>query len=434
MSRLIRTLLALVLAAVPLLSAAAATAAPPPVRVLVYSATYGFRHASIDTGTKQFAKLDALAGYEVDRTTDPAKINRRNLARYDVLVFLNATGEHPFSASQKVAMMDWVNKGGGFVATHASADGNYYWPEYGNLLGAYFLAHPHTGNATNNVEDPKSPLVSHLPKRYTLNEEYYRFQLDPRPNVHVLTSLDETTAGRYSATYIDDQPTTWCQKVGRGRSFYTGWGHFDASFTNADVWKMLVKAVDWAAARRDANCSPTVPVPSTRRQAESAQAIAFAETASSDQVGAEAVVSKVQNQAHLRFDNVNFDRVKSIRVKVAGMTMAQPKPYHAPVSTPALGGTIRLRLDSVGDGKKATSCPFAGHCEQNGDIAATTVARGSGWQTIDIPVKGMRGLHDLFLVFTEPTVDGPLAPSRLFVPEATDQAYLMSVDWVQVIR
>ena len=442
MQRLSRALVVVLLVLASVGSTAVLASPPPqmapPIRVLAYSATYGFRHASIDTAVAELRKLNDFynAGitYDVDVTTDPAKINGRNLSRYDVLFFVNATGEHPFSAAQRTAMMSWIRSGGGFVATHASADGNYYWPEYGNLVGAYFLAHPHTGEAVNKVEDRRSPFVSHLPARYTINEEYYRFQLDPRPNVHVLTSLDKSTAGTASGqTYVEDQPTTWCQRVGRGRSFYTAWGHFDASFTNPDVWRMLVTAIDWGAGRRAASCAPTVPVPTGRRQAEDASQIAFAETATSDQAGAEVVVSKVLNQGYLRFDDINLDGLKSLRVKVAGMTMAQPKPYHVPVSPPALGGTIRLRLDSVGDGKKAASCPFAGHCEQKGDVATATVERGSAWHTVDIPLSGKRGVHDIFLVFTEPMINGAAA-TRLFVPEATDSAYLMSVDWVRPIR
>lgn len=405
------------------------------IDVLVYSATYGFRHASIDTANARFAELgDSSDEFEVDLTTDPSRISREGLAPYDVLLFLNATGEHPFSDEQRRAMLDWIDAGNGFVATHASADGNYHWSEFGDLLGAYFLAHPHTGVATNDIEDPDHPLVAHLPERYELEEEYYRFQLDPRPNVHVLTSLDRSTAGQTGQTYVEAQPTTWCQEYGGGRSFYTSWGHFDASFENPDVWHMLLQGIRWADGRFDADCTPTEPVPEGRLQAEDADQIAFGHKETSTEEGAEQVVTEILNQGHLLFRDVDLTGVDQLRVHLSVETAPEPEPYHIPQATPAWGGTIHVRLGGVNDGQADPDggCPFAGQCTPAEDVATIEVAQDApGWKTLSADLSDVEGRHDLTLVFTE-QLSEDLAGTRIFVPELTNERYLFSVDWVEL--
>lgn len=419
----LRLLLALAIVTA-LLAPASAGAAADPINVLVYSATYGFRHGSIDTAKKQFTALGKTAQFDVTLSEDPSVISGKGLRPFDVVVFLNATGEHPFSGTQRRAFLDWVAEGNGVVATHASIDGNYYWSDYGEIVGAYFLAHPHTGTATNVVEDRTSPFTRHFDKaRYELNEEYYRFQLDPRDNVRVLTSLDTSTAGTSGATYEEAQPTTFCQRVAGGRSFTTAWGHFDASFTNPDVWRMLTQGIRWAAGRIDANCSPSVRVPSGRLDAEGADHIAFGRKETSTEKGAEQVVTKILHNGYLKFSDVDLTGVKTLRVHLSVETAPEPRPYHIPVPSPAAGGEIQMRLDRL---RKP------GSPEPTPAVATVQVAQSApGWKTIEVPVGKVSGTHDVYFTFTERVSQG-FGASRIVLPEATDSRYLMSVDWFRL--
>lgn len=421
----LRIVLPVVLAGLATLAPAASQAEETdPIDVLVYSATYGFRHGSITTAKQQFTTLGATEEFNVTLSENPADISAEGLAPYDVVAFINATGEHPFSASQQREFIQWLNAGHGFVGSHAAADGNYYWSDYGDVLGAYFLAHPHTGMATNTVEDAANPLVAHLPAQYQLNEEYYRFQLDPRENVHVLTSLDRDTAGQVGRTYVEDQPTTWCQQVGGGHSFYTAWGHFDASFTNLQVWQTLVQGLRWAAGRLDANCSPTVPTPAGRLQAEDADEIAWGWKETSTEKGAEQVVTGILHNGYLKFEHVDLTGVTSLKAHVSVETSPEPRPYHYPAGQPAAGGAIALKLDDL----------FTGECKCTPVPATATVTvspAAPGWKTLEASVSGIGGVHDIYFVFTE-QLSQLLYTSRILVPELTDSRYLMSVDWLEL--
>ena len=418
--------------------APAPASASDPVDVLVYSATYGFRHDSITTGKMQFAGLGMGDEFDVTLTEDPADISAKTLAGFDVLVFLNATGNHPFSERQKRDVLDWLATGKGMVSTHATVDGNYSWSDFGDISGAYFHSHPHTGLAANVIEDRANPLVKHLPERLEHEDEYYRFQLDPRPNVHVLASLDRTTMGNNGRTYVDKQPVTWCQHIGGGRSYTTAWGHFDHVFKNATTWPSIVQGVRWAAGRVDADCS--VKRSPARIQAEEADVIGGAVKQSSPFDGANQVATRIQHDGYLLFRDLDLSDVKSVKVAAAPETVPTPSPYSFPQATPALGGTVSVVLDDLNYDNQAlggggASYKVAGSAELAPTRPPTTPLDGAaagnpaGYPALDIPIKAS-GRHDVYVVFTNGPVSG-FDPMRVLAPAVQESMLLGSVDWVE---
>src|SRR4051812_4686533 len=69
-----------------------ADAAAGAFRALVFSKTTGFRHDSIPDGIAAIEKLGAQNGFAVDATEDSAAFTDENLARYQVVIWLSATG------------------------------------------------------------------------------------------------------------------------------------------------------------------------------------------------------------------------------------------------------------------------------------------------------------------------------------------------------
>src|SRR5690606_1513998 len=64
----------------------------PKDRVLVFSKTAGFRHASIKDGIAVIQKLGLEHNFAVDTTENTALFTDENLKKYKALVFLNPTG------------------------------------------------------------------------------------------------------------------------------------------------------------------------------------------------------------------------------------------------------------------------------------------------------------------------------------------------------
>jgi type 1 glutamine amidotransferase len=224
---------------------AVATQPTSPVRVLMLTATRGFRHDSIPTAIDVMKGLSASSrSFTVDATEDVSSISAGSLAPYDVLVFALTTGELEFTADQKSAIVTFVSQGKGFIGVHSAADTLYEWADYGRLVGAYFKEHPWTQAATVVVEDATHPSTAGLGDRFSIMEEFYTFRDNPRSGVHVLLRLDASSVGA-----AGDYPLAWIHAFGAGRSYYNALGHFAETWRDPLFQRQLVGAIQWAANR-----------------------------------------------------------------------------------------------------------------------------------------------------------------------------------------
>ncbi|MEV4758624.1 ThuA domain-containing protein [Micromonospora sp. NPDC049559] len=229
----------------------AATAAPL-TKILVFSKTAGFRHSSIPTGIAAIRQLGTANGFAVDATEDAAAFTTGNLAQYQAVVWLSTTGD-VLNDAQQAAFQSYIAAGGGYVGVHAAADTEYSWPWYGGLVGAWFASHPAIQQATLRIEDRANPSTAHLGPTWTRTDEWYNYRTNPRTNVRVLASLDESS---YSGGSMGDHPITWCQNYGGGRSWYTGLGHTEESYADPNFTRMLLGGIQVAAGARGADCRP----------------------------------------------------------------------------------------------------------------------------------------------------------------------------------
>jgi type 1 glutamine amidotransferase len=86
---------------------------------------------------------------------------------------------------------------------------------------------------------------------YTTVDEWYTFRENPRANVHVLASLDESTVtkAKDDSWKMGDHPVIWWQEMGQARSFYTVFGHTHGAFGDPKVVDHIKIAINWAAKR-----------------------------------------------------------------------------------------------------------------------------------------------------------------------------------------
>jgi type 1 glutamine amidotransferase len=186
-------------------------------RLLIFSKTAGFQHASIPAGIEAVRALGAAHQFEVETTEDAAAFTAEGLAEYDVVMFLSTTGD-VLDESQQDAMEAFIQAGGGFVGVHAATDTEYDWPWYGKLVGAYFMTHPQVQEATLEVVLPSDPAVAHLPFRWTRTDEWYDFKA-LNPDVTVLLKIDPSS---YEGSQMEsDHPMAWRHSYDGGRAFYT---------------------------------------------------------------------------------------------------------------------------------------------------------------------------------------------------------------------
>ncbi|HEX6358437.1 ThuA domain-containing protein [Actinophytocola sp.] len=222
--------------------------------ILVFSKTAGFRHDSIPDGIATIQQLGEQNGFHVEATEDAAAFNATNLSRFAAVVFLSTTGD-VLNAEQQTAFEDYVNSGGGYAGVHAAADTEYDWAWYGQLVGAYFKSHPSIQPATVNVVARDHPSTAALPYQWTRTDEWYNYRSNPRQNVKVLATLNESS---YSpgADAMGDHPIVWCHNQEQGRSWYTGLGHTRESYAEPEFRSHLLGGIKYVAGLETADCSP----------------------------------------------------------------------------------------------------------------------------------------------------------------------------------
>jgi cytochrome c len=214
-------------------------------KVLVFSKTKGWHHTSIPFGIALVQKLGAQDGYDVDTTTNAALFTDANLKQYRAVIFMSTTG-NVLNGVQQAAFERYIQAGGGYAGVHSAADTEYEWPWYGKLVGAYFDSHPNAPNvrtAVVDVTDKDHPASSHLPDHWKRTDEWYNYK-SIYPDIKVLAYLDESSyEGGINGT---NHPIAWYHQYDGGRSFYTGCGHTDESYSDPLFIKHLEGGIKYA--------------------------------------------------------------------------------------------------------------------------------------------------------------------------------------------
>lgn len=209
------------------------------------------------------------------------------LNQFDGLMMM-ANGDIGLTAVQKKAIVDFVRSGKAFIGVHCATVMMYDFPEYGEMLGAYYfnsIFTPLLGNdvpvnqrrvGVLKVEDNTHPATRMFASSWPLAEEFYTFATAPwnasapelnvsspgdfkapmgfsRERVHVLLSLDtdrtnlDGAAARARVRKGGDYPQSWWRYWGNGRVFYTSLGHLPETWTHDAAFRAhLTGGVRWA--------------------------------------------------------------------------------------------------------------------------------------------------------------------------------------------
>ena len=221
------------------------------VNVLVYTKNgEGFVHDNIENSVIALKELGKQYGFAVDASDDPSVFTDENLRKYDALVFSNTNNNVFDTDAQRVALMRYIQAGGGFVGIHSASGTERKWKWFKQLLGATFYWHDKFQPFTVNVIDAKHPSVTHLPRKWVRvkgDEFYYLKQMSV--NLHVVAVNDATTLKgeneRRLDTFGDVFPSVWCHEFDGGRSWYTSLGHDKGDYMDEEFRKHILGGIAW---------------------------------------------------------------------------------------------------------------------------------------------------------------------------------------------
>jgi hypothetical protein len=287
-------------AAAPALKAQPARAGQPKkILFLTYpgvGAPGSHGHASLPAAEQQAVEYGKAGGFEVTtlKGYEPG-VGKQDLTfftpaylnQFDGLMMM-ANGDIGMTPVQKKAIVDFVKSGKAFIGVHCATVMMYDFPEYGEMLGAYYfqgISTPLLGNdvpvnqrrvGVLKVEDNTHPATRMFGPSWPVVEEFYTFATAPwnasapelnisnpgnfkapmgfsRDRVHVLLSLDTERMNldglqpRARVRKGGDYPQSWWKYWGEGRVFYTSLGHLPETWTNDAAFRAhLTGGIRWA--------------------------------------------------------------------------------------------------------------------------------------------------------------------------------------------
>jgi type 1 glutamine amidotransferase len=234
-------------------AAMAAPAAAQNKKVLLFSHSTGYRHASIEPGVAAIKQLGPANRIEMVASEDPNVFSEATLKGFSAIIFLSTSSDPKkpesewFQGDRRTALQSFVRRGGGIVAIHAASDSHYHWPWYQRMIGGHFASHPKgTPEGVIHVEDRTHPSTAKLPATMKRVDEWYYFD-DYNPKMKLLVTLDPASIGEKDA---NPNPVSWSHQFEGGRVFYTAMGHTAESFADRNFMNHLVGGLNWVMKRK----------------------------------------------------------------------------------------------------------------------------------------------------------------------------------------
>jgi type 1 glutamine amidotransferase len=127
-----------------------------------------------------------------------------------------------------------VEGGKGFVPVHCASYCFLNSPKYTELVGAQFRSHG-TGTFKTDVVKPDHEIMKGY-QGFTSWDETY---VHTKHNEKDRTVLEVRTDGDLK------EPWTWVRTQGKGRVFYTAWGHDQRTWGNEGFHNLLERGLRW---------------------------------------------------------------------------------------------------------------------------------------------------------------------------------------------
>lgn len=230
---------------------------PAPFKALVLTERGGQHGAFVNAGLEWLQERAREDNFTFDVLEKTDAINDAFLAQYQVFIQLNYP-PYAWTSDAAAAFEKYIDQGrGGWVGFHHATllgefDGYPMWTWFHNFLGGIrfknYIASLVRGTVT--VEDAGHPCMKGVPSSFPVEkEEWYTYDRSPRPNVHVLARVDESSYEPASDITMGDHPVIWTNAKVKARNVYIFMGHGPGLFQNQAYTTLVRNSILWAAGR-----------------------------------------------------------------------------------------------------------------------------------------------------------------------------------------
>jgi len=245
----------LALSLLPIAGGATAQTSSPKFHVIALAERQSIHRPFVDAAKAWLQKQAADNNFSINYIENTDKIDDAFLSHYQLFIQLDYP---PYNWTPKAvaAFTKYIEEGrGGWIGFHHTTllgefDGYAMWPWFSQFMGGIRFTDyiPKFATATVVVEDRLHPVMKNVGPTFTVEqEEWYTWDKSPRPNVHVLASVDEATYLPDSQTKMGDHPVIWTNEHEKARNVYIFMGHHSELFENSSFTTIFHNSILWAA-------------------------------------------------------------------------------------------------------------------------------------------------------------------------------------------
>jgi len=229
--RAVKLKAAAVLLAILLLPSAVSAQAPRVERLRVLFLGDNGHHQPTRRA-KELLPVLAKNGIDLFYTDSRDDLNSAELGRYHAVMLYN--NHVAVSDPQIAALLSFVQGGGGLVVLHCASASFQNSEEFIRLTGAAFKSHG-TGTFSAVRVAADHPAIAGVPVFESWDETYLHTKHNPVNRTVLEVRRDNG----------HDEPWTWVRTYGKGRVFYTAWGHDQRTWSHPGFQQLVERGLRW---------------------------------------------------------------------------------------------------------------------------------------------------------------------------------------------
>lgn len=230
---------------------------PHKTKVLVLTERGGQHGGFTDAGLKWLAAEGARRNFSITEINNAKNITEAYLSQFSLVIQLDFP-PYTWPKEAEDAFVKYIEEGrGGWIGFHHATllgefDGYPMWQWFSDFMGGVRFKNyiAPLADGTLIVEDEQHPVMKGVPASFVVpDDEWYTYDKSPRPNVHVLANVDESSYMPASDIKMGDHPVVWVNENKKARNVYFQIGHSSKLYETEGFTTMFRNAIDWTLGR-----------------------------------------------------------------------------------------------------------------------------------------------------------------------------------------
>ena len=225
---------------------------PHKAKVLVLTERGGQHGGFTDAGLRWLAAEGVKGNFSITEINNARNITEAYLSQFSLVIQLDFP-PYTWPKEAEDAFVKYIEEGrGGWIGLLGEFDGYPMWQWFSDFMGGVRFKNyiAPLANGTLIVEDKQHPVMKDVPASFVVpDDEWYTYDKSPRPNVHVLANVDESSYTPASDIKMGDHPVVWVNENKKARNVYFQIGHSSKLYETEGFTTMFRNAINWTLER-----------------------------------------------------------------------------------------------------------------------------------------------------------------------------------------